>query len=130
MAIDYVKLAATALRLIAAAGREITVIKFNQTPADAGKPWEGPSDPQTVPDATSTVKGVFVSPAGAPALGLQAISEDLLKITVEIAIVHAGSFDLAEADEIIDGGVHKTISFVDKLKPADTTLLYFIGVAR
>jgi hypothetical protein len=38
--------------------------------------------------------------------------------------------DLSTFDEISDGSVYYKIVFKEKLKPGDTTLLYFLGVAR
>ena len=133
MGIDYVQLAATAKALVDANGRQITIIRFDQTPADADKPWNGPSDPDASPDATATVVGCFVS-TDERVFGGLTLDDDLLKRTSEVCLVAPGTvsppFDLLTANEIIDGSVHKKISFVQSLKPGAVTLLYFIGVAR
>ena len=51
--------------------------------------------------------------------------------TAEMCLIGPGaSFDLATANELIDGSVHKKITFVSTLKPADTVLMYYVGVAR
>ena len=63
-ATDWTELVATAQGLIDDNGRDVTLIRFNQTPGDANKPWAGPDDPRTTPDATTTVKGCFVPVAG------------------------------------------------------------------
>jgi hypothetical protein len=129
--VDYVELAGIANTLIADAGRDVTVNRYRQTPADAAKPWRGPSSPTTTPDATTTVKAVFVSPGGAPSLGLKAIDVDLMKRTEEICLIGPGAtYDLGTANEVVDGGVHKRVLFVETLKPGDTVLLYVLGVAR
>ena len=41
MALDYAKLAATADKLIAANGKQVTFKQQSQTPADGSKPWRG-----------------------------------------------------------------------------------------
>ena len=133
-AVDYATLAETAKTLIEQNGRLITFNRFNQTPGDNAKPWLGPTDPRSSVDATATISGVFVPPSGAAALGLRTVDSDLLKRTAEIAIVAPGSvsppFDLATANEVVDGGVKKKVTFTETLKPGSTTVLYFVGVAR
>jgi hypothetical protein len=131
MSMDYFELAALAKILIDDAGRSITVIRFKQTANEPAKPWKGPGDPTTVPDASSVVRGVFVGASGGPSLGISAQHKDLLVRCKEICLVDPlASFDLSTADEIVDGGVHWKIEFVDILKPADTVVLYIIGVSR
>jgi len=132
--INYTELADDAEELVNAAGRSVTIIRYNQTPADSNKPWNGPSSPTTSPDATAGVIGCFVPLSTGSSLGLEITDDDLLKHTDEVCIVAPGTadppFDLTTANAIIDGGVHKKISFVRVLKPADIVLLYFIGVER
>jgi len=123
------EMAAVAQELIDDNGRDVTLIRFKQTPADGAKPWEGPDDPRTTPDATTTVKGCFV-PMG-PGLGITITDVDLLKRTAEVCLIGPGAgFDLATANELIDGSVHKKITFVQTLKPAAVVLLYYVGVDR
>ncbi len=108
----------------------VTVIRWKQAPADSSKPWQGPDDPRGTPDATDTVKGCFV-PISGSGLGKETIDEDALKRTGEVCLISPGaSFDLATANELIDGTVHKKITFVQTLKPADTVLMYYVGVER
>lgn len=132
--IDYVEIANIAKTLIDENGREVTIVRFDQSPGDPTKPWRGPADPRATPDATATVKGVFVPPSGAAKLGLSTVDQDLMKRTSEILIVAPGAdappFDLATANEIIDDGVNKRITFVETLRPNVVTLLYFVGVER
>lgn len=131
--IDYTTIAETALTLIEGTGREITVIRFNQTPADTDYPWEGPADPRSSPDATTDVYATFVSPSQASELGMETVDADLLKRTSDIAIVAPGptlTFDLSTANEVTDGDITKKILDVQKLKPGATTLLYFLFLAK
>lgn len=128
--IDYTEMAAVAQELIDDNGRDVTLIRWKQAPADANKPWEGPDDPRGTPDATNTIKGCFVPTSGS-GLGKDTIDEDALKRTAEVCLIVPGAgFDLATANELIDGGVHKKITFVQTLKPGATVLLYYMGVDR
>lgn len=57
MAVDYVKLAATATRLIGENGRTVTFKRVSRTLADATKPWKG-TNPAA--DVLVPVKAVLV----------------------------------------------------------------------
>jgi len=130
MATFFEEMAAVAQELIDESGRDVTIIRWKQTAADASKPWEGPDDPRTDPDASDQVKGCFV-PIGGSGLGKDSVDEDALKRTGDVCLIGPGaSFDLATANELIDGSVHKKITFVQTLKPADTVLMYYVGVER
>jgi hypothetical protein len=132
--VDYVSLAATAKRLITANGREVTFVRFNRTAADAAKPWKGAADPRTDPDASETLDAVFVEPSSAVRLGISTVNSELVKRSTQILIAAPGSDfaeDLSTFEEVIDSdGVKWRITTSEKLKPAEVTLLYFIGVAR
>lgn len=132
--LDYNELAAIAEELIEDSGREITIIRFDQTPSDSNKPWNGPSNPRTSPDATATLTGCFVPLSDGSSLGLKGLDEDLMKRTDEVCLVAPGvadpPFDLLTANEILDGGEYRKVSFVKTLKPGNVVLLYFIGVER
>jgi len=126
----FIEMAAVAQELIDDNGRDVTLIRWKQAPADSAKPWEGPDDPRGTPDATDTVKGCFVPIAGS-GLGTETIDADALKRTGGVCLIGPGAgFDLATANELIDGSVHKRITFVQTLKPADTVLMYYVGVER
>lgn len=133
MGVDFTQLAATAKALVDANGRDVTINRLDQAPDNPDKPWNGPTDPGSNPDATATVKGCFVS-TDERVLGGITIDDDLLKRTKEVCLVAPGTvsppFDLMTANEIVDGTVHKKVTFVQRLKPATVTLLYFMGVAR
>jgi hypothetical protein len=58
---------------------------------------------------------------------------DLVKRSEQIFIITpvAGeALDYSDMTELVDGGEPYRIVGVEKLRPADVTLLYFIGVAR
>jgi len=126
----YIEMAAVAQELIDENGRDVTAIRWKQAPAETTKPWEGPDDPRGTPDATDTVKACFV-PIQGSGLGTDTIDQDALKRTGDVCLIGPGAtFDLATANELIDGSVHKKVTFVQTLKPADTVLMYYVGVAR
>lgn len=133
--IDYTQLAERVRILVEKHGREVTFVRFHQTPADGAKPWRGPADPRASVDAEATVKAVFVPPSSADRLGMSTVDEDLLRRTAFVCIVGPGStappFDLSTAHEIMDeGGVRRRVTFVETLRPNVVTLLYFVGVQR
>jgi len=134
MAIDYVALANKAQTLVQDSGRSVTFRRLDRTTLDdAGKPWRGTATPRTTVDASVTATAVVVSPAGAAALGIVTLDSELIKRSQEVMIVALGATstdDLSTFDEVLDGTVLWKIQKVDTLKPADTTLLYFVGVAR
>jgi len=134
MAVDYDEALAVVQELIEESGRQVTFIRFKQTPEDANKPWNGPDDPDGTPDAEETLWGVFVPPSGSNDLGLKAIDNDLLKRITAICLAAPKSaapvFDITTANEVIDDSLHYKVEFVKMLKPADKTLLYIVGVSR
>lgn len=114
-------------------GRAVTFNKFDTTPDDAGDPGAGTADPRANPDETAILQAAFVQPDSAQELGMRTDDEDLLKRTSEIAIVQpgpTGTFDLSAATEVLDGGVRRRVTFVEKLQPGPIILLYFVGMAR
>lgn len=128
--VDFVKLKATAQRLIAANGRAVTFIQHDQTLSDPAKPWKGPADPRATPASTSNQVAVFVEPFSATELGLSSIQTDLIKRSDQIMIVAAGVVDLSQFQEVLDDGVYWIITGIETLRPGTTTLLFFVGVRR
>lgn len=130
MTLDYAEIAADALELVTEAGRSVTLVELNNTPADAQKPWRGATDPRLVPTATLAVPAVFVEPSSAQWLGLHLEISDFVKKSSQIAIV-ASTADLKSYNEIIDtDSTRWRITGMEQLKPASTSLLYFIGLTR
>ena len=127
---DYGPIVTVAQDLIKDFGREVTFINQNETPADATKPWQGPTAARTAPKSTLKAEAVFVQPDSASKLGRTSISEDLIKRSDQIMIVPAGTTDLIDFQEVLDGTVYWKIVGIETLRPADTTILYFVGVAR
>lgn len=128
---DYVALAQVALDLVKANGRQVTFRQLTDTPADANKPWRGATDPTT--GATAAVWAVAVPPSSATSLGMSTSDNDLVKRSTQILIVAPGPTlpdDLADFEEVIDGTVTYRITGTETLRPGDTTLLYFVGIAQ
>ncbi len=131
MTIDVTALIATAQRLITENGRSVTFIEFNSTPAEADKPWNGPTDPRATPDSTAAHDAVFVEPSSAVKLGLSSEASDLIKRSDQIMIVSPGAaVDLRIYQEVDDDSQRWKITAVEILKPGSSTMLAFVGVRR
>ncbi len=126
---DYSDFVTTVLELISQFGRSITVNRYKQEPTDSSKPWRGPTDPIAFPDASASVKAVFEKGAAASS-HLKSIDPDLINRVEEVCYIGPTTFDLMTANDIVDGGQHRRIVFVEQVKPADTVLLYIMGVLR
>lgn len=129
---DYSLNLATAKRLVRKFGRSIELRKLASASPSPAEPWLGVADP--VASGTSvTLFAVPVPPSSASSLGFSASQQDLMKNLSQIFIAEVGETDpenLNEYHTVFDGGTEYKIEFVEKLKPANLTLLYFIGVAR
>lgn len=130
--VDFTALATTAKTLVDANGRDVTFLKFDRAAADANKPWRGPSDARGDADASVDLKAAFVEPSGAVRLGITSEHGALFRRAQQIMIVPAASTaeDLTTFQEVVDGGSNWKITDIETLKPADVTLLYFVGVRR
>lgn len=129
---DYTKLAATANRLITQSGRTVTLVKPNETPADPSQPWNGPAP---AGETTLDVPGIQLLPNAVRIFGLAALGDanefqGLVTYSELVYIVFAGEEDLSLYTYVRDGGVDYQIEATQELKPADTTLLGYIGVRR
>lgn len=129
---DYAALLTDVRALVQDFGRQVTLRKYDRTPADANKPWRGATDPRATA-TEATVWAVSVPPSGLNELGIEAVAdEEALRRVTEILICEPGDDDpdnLDTYDEVVDGSVLH-IEYACKLKPASVTMLYFIGVKR
>jgi len=131
--VDYVKLSATAKRLIEANGRVITLIQDNKVPASAAEPWKG-ATPGT--ETISSISGVFVPPNTVRQFGLTSLGKgtemiDMIDRSEQIAIVNPETRELAQFSHLQEAdGTRWGIIGLQILKPADIQLLAFIGVRR
>ncbi len=131
MAKNYIKVAETALRLIKEAGREITFLKFDDTPDLTAKPWAKNIDLRTGPASVqTTLFATSVHPTDINVLGIRIRDDDLMKQLREILIIAPGTFqgDLKEYQELTDGIRRFRIAFMEQLRPANVTVLWYAGV--
>jgi hypothetical protein len=134
MAIDYDRMLATAQRLIGNAGRTITLRRLNNTPTDSNKPWRGNASPTTPPAESVQISAVAVPPASLIQLGFRVeLRDDVVQRGSQVLIAApptSGETDLGDFDEMVDSDnkVFK-VKVLDTLRPAETTLLYFLEVA-
>lgn len=131
---DYAKLADRARTLIQEFGRRVTFVRFSEQVQDVTKPWRGASDPRQSLAEEFETSAVFVEPSSATQLGMQTAVLDLLARSKQILIVAPGASlerELEEFQEVIDSDDSRwKVMGLEKLRPAETTLLYFVGVAR
>lgn len=130
--VDYVKLAATATRLVRANGTTVTINALATAPADPAKPWRGPVD-QRAPFAGSvTVKAVRIgtSKTQIASLGKLIKKDDIPDSVDELWLVEPGSVDISDYDELVVGGVTEQIQLAVQIKPADVVLLWILGTSK
>ncbi len=132
---NYVKLAATAERLIQAAGRAVTLVKFETGEDDSNEPWWGTAVPRD--NATEVpLTGAFVPVAGLVEWGFVA-KEDLPQLlaksreqAVLLSAKEAGTNLLETFQELQDGTTRYGIRKMHVLQPGATRLLYAAELAR
>lgn len=129
---DFSRQQATAQRLISANGGAVTLRKFDDAPADASAPWEGPADPRAGGVTEVAATAVWVQPNSARKLGIGWVTDDLVKRSEQILII-AGSagVDLSGFNEVDGPGGNFKIVDVERLAPdGATSLVWFLGVSR
>jgi len=129
--VDYVKLAATAKRLVAANGRPITFVRKSEVAADPAKPW----DAQAGADVTFTTPAVFVPPNTVRQFGLTALGQgteydDLIAFSESIGIFFPETQDIRQFSHVQDGAELFGIVGLQILKPASIQMLGFVGIRR
>jgi hypothetical protein len=129
--VDYVKLTATAERLIAANGRTVTFISNSVISTDSAKPW----GPKVGTDTTLVTSAVFVPPTSVSQFGLSALGQgtefkDLIAFSEYIAIFFPGTSDCRQFIKVQDGTETFGIIGLQILKPGNTQLLGFVGIRR
>lgn len=125
---NYARLVATVRRLIDATGRVVTFETLSATPTDTAQPWKGPAAPTVA--SSSQQRGTFVPPSGTD-FGIDWIKEDLLQRCMQVCLTYpATGYDMNNCTSITDGGVRWRVQWVQVLKPADTELLFTVGVSR
>lgn len=137
MTYDYSRSRAVAERLITSRGRTINLIRPSENKEDDNRPWKGPKRPpdEDGVDFVLPVPGIQLLPNQVRIFGLSALGESgmldgLIQVSELIFIVFPGEVDLRQFTFVEDGGVTFHINMTQALKPADVTLLGFIGVRR
>lgn len=131
---DYAGLLVDVKALVQEFGRQVTLVRYDRTPANAAEPWEGATEPRN--GDLATVWAVSVPPSSLNELGIDTTLDDNvsgLTRASEILICEPGEDDPDALDtyhEVRDGDDTFAIVYASKLKPADTTMLYFLGVKR
>lgn len=131
--VDYVKLAATAERLIRHNGRPITFVRKPGVQLDPTKPWKG-ADP-TENEILLPLNGVFVTPNQVRIFGLSALGEgaefiDMVSFSQQIIITFPGENDLRGYQTVRDGTINWNVTAYQFLRPANLNLLAFVGTRR
>lgn len=123
---DHSKFIATALRLIAKHGRDISFEVISPTPQDNERPWRGTvSAPATI----GPLKAAFV-PFRGFTFGSEYTDNQLFKDCDEVCLVAGGQGELENAHMLIDNSKHFKIEWVQRLRPGEQTILYALGVTR
>ena len=113
---------------IKAYGRAVTFSKRSATSAPSNDPLAGPQGGDVI---STSVDAVFVPITGLASLGIATTKIEAFKTSEQVALLPPATFDYAEQQFLIDndGSVWK-INIIDMLKPAETALLFYIGVSR
>lgn len=125
---DFVKLAATAKRLIDKSGRSVTLVKYGNAPQDSDQPWRGQ---KTYHEVEVTGKAVFVPKTQIITNFAEIV--DGVQHEGEYALFAAdddGGYDLEGFDAIIDRGKAWRIGKTELIAPADKRVLYLFEVKR
>lgn len=120
---DHQKFVALALRLIAKHGRNVSFKVLDSTPDDVDRPWRGSTDAPTI---IGPLKGVFLPFRGFE-FGSLFNDQNLIKEVQQVCLVAGGQGDLETAHILVSGADFK-IEWVQRLRPADQTILYAFGV--
>ena len=129
--VDYVKLAATAERLVRENGRPISFVRKAGGPIDPSRPWKGSVDSEDILE----LNGVFVTPNQVRIFGLSALGEgtefiDMVSFSEQIIITCPGENDLRLYQTVRDGTINWNVVAYQVLRPANLNLLAFVGTRR
>jgi len=130
---DYAAKLAKVKEKIRAKGRQITLSSLDSDSATPSKPWLGATNPRDPLNTDSTtIYAVNVPMSSASSLGIRTEAVELYKNTESVFIAEPGEDTPEDFDQyqlVTDGSQEFKITFIEKLKPADLTLLYYIGVS-
>ena len=134
---DYVKLLVKVNKLIVKNGRSVTFWREGRADIDPSKPWKGPMQEIDGGDSkvTFVTKGVFVPPNtvrefGITSLGEGTLVDSMISMSQEIVIIAGTEIDLKQFKMLTDGPRDWGIRAIQVLRPADISVLAFVGVRR
>ena len=130
---NYIRARNKAQELITRFGRQITLVRPTQIKQNPDRPWKGPD--QTVPPQILVIPGIQLLPNQVrvfqlSALGEASMLEGAILVSELVYIVFQGETDIRDFSFVEDNGVKYHINATQALKPADITLLGYIGVRR
>lgn len=129
---DYAAKLAKVKEKIRAKGRQITLSSIDSGSADTNNPWQATTNPRDPLNTDSTaIYAINVPMSSASSLGIRAEAVELYKDTQSVFIAEPGEDTPEDFDQyqlVTDGSREFKITFIEQLKPADLTLLYYIGV--
>ncbi len=135
--VDYVRLAATAQRLVEANGRSVTAYKTNRTPDNPAEPWRGTSStPSTGAGGDSAPLIIAFVPPRGTGLGklLERADGTLLDTIEQVGLLAADTVpagdDIESFDQVLDGSTLYKIEQRETLKPGDTAVLHVLGLSK
>lgn len=129
---DYAPNVALARKLLLKFGDPRVFQKLNETPSDPAAPWRGPVDSATPVAEEQTLQAVAVEPSSVVRLGIATEDEDFVKRASVILIVEpeASGNPIDDYDAVVYEGHCYRIQDVRKLRPASTTILYYVSMRR
>lgn len=123
---DHQRFLDIAVRLIAQHGREIVLQELSLVPKDPLKPWLGTSEQ---PINHTGIMGVMV-PYSGNEFGSNWNNNGVFKEVAEVILVAGQPVSLDDCKLIQDEGATYKIAWVQKLRPANLTVLYAFGIER
>jgi hypothetical protein len=133
MAINYVKLAATAKRLIEGNGRSLTLTKRSEVLTDNQKPWRGTAPGAlNVNETALTVIGLFTGfESVVDTITKEKRSMQVVLIAAKSAVTTGGAdIDLTPFDLVIDGDRRYEVNDTKLVYPGTTRLLWKMSLKQ
>jgi hypothetical protein len=125
--VNYVRMAATAKRLIEGNGRTVTLVRLSRSPEDTDKPWRGPDlTPDPVPPAI-TCKAVIIPYVEKEVDGSNIKHGDKRAYIAETSL---DEIEIETYDRLVDASVIYKIVIASLLNPGDVRLLYELQLRR
>jgi hypothetical protein len=138
--VDFVKAAATAKRLVEAAGRPVDLFRVNRTPDDPAQPWRGVSGSPTVPEGGRIIPVIvaFVPASGSGFGKLVTDSGGTLNVAFDqVGLLATDTLptgvtptDVEQMDSMRDGDDIWKIVARGHLRPGTRSVLFLLALKR